>query len=203
MLKKITVLTSFIFFGLQIQAQIPLQYDLNNKYKKALELLEQKKYVAASSIFQEVEKIRYTTSTQVDARLNISEIKINAQYYRALCALELKNEDAEELFLKFIRQHPENAKTKQAYFQVGKSYFQQGKYQDALNWFTKVSSIDLVGEDETEYKFKTAYAYFETKDYANAKPLFGLVKIVRLFIKSKPYIIMLISLISIKTIKLP
>jgi TolA-binding protein len=176
MLKKITVLTSFIFFGLQIQAQIPLQYDLNNKYKKALELLEQKKYVAASSIFQEVEKIRYTTSTQVDARLNISEIKINAQYYRALCALELKNEDAEELFLKFIRQHPENAKTKQAYFQVGKSYFQQGKYQDALNWFTKVSSIDLVGEDETEYKFKTAYAYFETKDYANAKPLFGLVK---------------------------
>src|SRR5690606_32746766 len=108
---------------------------------------------------------------QIDNRINISEIKVNAQYFRALCALELGNNDAEDLFLRFIKQHPENAKTKQAYFQVGKAYFKQEKYNDALTWFTKLSSIDLVGKDDDEYKFKTAYSYFETKDFKSAKPL--------------------------------
>lgn len=176
MIKKITLLALLVPLFINLQAQIPVQYQINSKYKNALELLEKERYAAASSLFYEVEKSKYITSDQVDNKVDISQIKMNAQYYRALCALELDNDDAEELFLRFIRQHPESSKTKQAYFQVGKSYFNLGKYENALEWFTKVSSIDLAGKEDMEYKFKTAYSYFETKDFANAKPLFGLVK---------------------------
>jgi TolA-binding protein len=176
MLRKITLVASFILISYTLKAQVPIQYQINSKYKNALELLDQGKYAAAAALFYEVEKTPYTSAAQIDDRINISEIKINAQYFSALCALELTNQDAEDLFLRFIRQHPESSKTKQAYFQVGKSYFNQAKYSEALNWFTKVSSIDLVGKEEIEYKFKTAYSYLETEDYASAKPLFNMVK---------------------------
>jgi TolA-binding protein len=176
MLKKSIFLVSFILVTFNLRAQIPIHYQLNEKYKNALELLDKGKYAAASSLFRDIEKEKTIRSGQIDDRIKISEIKVNAQYFRALCALELNNDDAEDLFLRFIRQHPESAKTKQAYFQVGKSYFKQGKYEEALKWFTKVSAVDLVGKDDAEYKFKTAYSYFETKDFKSAKPLFNELK---------------------------
>ncbi|ADY52471.1 Tetratricopeptide TPR_1 repeat-containing protein [Pseudopedobacter saltans DSM 12145] len=176
MLKKITLTASILYTAINLEAQTPLQYHINDKYKNALELLEKGKYATASSLFRDVEKLNYTTSEQADNRVDISEIKINAQYYRALCALELKNDDAIDLFLSFIRQHPESAKTKQAYFQVGRYYFRQANYKEALNWFTKVSTIDMSGDEAIEYKFKTAYSYFEVQNYEDAKPLFNMVQ---------------------------
>ncbi|HEX7366436.1 MAG TPA: tetratricopeptide repeat protein [Pelobium sp.] len=157
-------------------AQLPAYFQINEDYKIAMELLSQEKYAAASSVFYEVEKSKFIETPQSVRNSEISNLKINSEYYRAYCALALDNDDAEQLFKRFIKDHPESPKAKQAFFQVGKYYFNQGNYQEALNWFTKVSSIDLTGKEDTEYKFKTAYAYFETKDYASAKPLFGLVK---------------------------
>ncbi len=176
MLKKTTVLLALSCFIKVSTAQISANFDINTKYKAGLELVEQGKFAAASSIFYEVEKIKTTGTTLSESNAAISQIKINSEYYRALCALELQNSDAEQLFKKFIKNHPESTKTKQAYFQVGRYYFNQANYEEALNWFTQVSSIDVTGKEDTEYKFKTAYSYFETKDYASAKPLFGLVK---------------------------
>jgi TolA-binding protein len=88
----------------------------------------------------------------------------------------LGNDDAESMFLRFIKEHPENPLTKQAFFQIGKSYFKQGKYEDAIRWFNKVEAGELNGHDNTEYKFRKGYAYFELKDYKNAQLLFGEVK---------------------------
>lgn len=176
MLKKITLTASILYTAINLSAQTPIQYQINDKYKNALELLEKGKYATASALFRDVEKLNYITSGQTDTRLDISEIKTNAQYYRALCALELRNDDAIDLFMAFIRQHPENAKTKQAYFQVGKFYFRLADYKEALNWFTKVSSMDMSGEEANEYRFMTAYSFFEMGNYADAKPLFSVVK---------------------------
>ncbi|MFC5284862.1 tetratricopeptide repeat protein [Pedobacter alpinus] len=176
-MRKITSFFScFLFFSGTIFAQIPAYFDINAQYKIATELLSQEKYAAASSIFYEVEKSKIIKTPQSLNNVEISNLKINSEYYRAYCALALDNEDAEQLFKRFIKNHPESPKSKQAYFQVGKYYFGQKNYAEALNWFTKVSSIDLTGKEDTEYKFKTAYSYFETKEFANAKPLFGIVK---------------------------
>lgn len=176
-MRKITLIFSFLlFYTGTIYAQIPAYFDINAKYKTATELLTQEKYAAASSIFYDIEKSKFIKTSQSENNAEISNLKINSEYYRAYCALALDNDDAEQLFKRFIKNHPESHKAKQAYFQVGKYYFNQKNYSEALNWFTKVSSIDIAGKEDTEYKFKTAYAYFETKEYASAKPLFGLVK---------------------------
>ena len=176
-MRKITLVFSSLFFTTSvIFAQLPAYFDVNAKYKSAIELLSQEKYAAASSLFYEVENSKTIKTPQSAINSEISNLKINSEYYRAYCALALGNDDAEQLFKRFIKNHPESPRAKQAYFQVGKYYFNEGNYAEALNWFTKVSSIDLTGKEDTEYKFKTAYAYFETKDYVSAKPLFGLVK---------------------------
>ncbi|RYE17478.1 MAG: tetratricopeptide repeat protein, partial [Sphingobacteriales bacterium] len=61
-------------------------------------------------------------------------------------------------------------------FQIGKSYFKQGKYPEALEWFNKVQAGELTGGDATEYKFRKGYAYFVTEDYVNAQRMFTDVK---------------------------
>lgn len=176
MFKKTTVLLAISCFIKVSSAQIPANFDINAKYKAGLELVEQGKFAAASSMFSEVERIKTTPSTLIEANSAVSQIKVNSEYYSAYCALELQNSDAEQLFKKFIKKHPESPKTKQAYFQIGRYYYKQSEYEEALNWFTKLSAIDITGKEDTEYEFKTAYSYFETKDFANAKPLFALVK---------------------------
>ena len=145
-------------------------------YHTATDLLNKGKYVAAAEQFRLVEKSRIKTSTQPQFESELSLVKENAQYYEALCSLELGNDDAESLFLKFSKEHPENPLTKLAFFQIGKYYFKQGKYQDALTWFNKVDAGDLNGRENTEYKFRKGYAYFSINDYKNAQLLFSEVK---------------------------
>jgi TolA-binding protein len=145
-------------------------------YHTAIELLDKGKYVAAAEQFRLVEASRSTTSTQPDFETSVSLLKENAQYYEAYCALELGNDDAESMFLRFIKTHPENPFTKLAYFQIGSSYFKQGKYEDVLRWFDKVQASDLNGRENTEYKFRKGYAYFALKDYKNAQMQFSEVK---------------------------
>ena len=173
---KYIVLIIPVFFALSANAQQDPSYRVYRTYHTALDLLNKGKYVAAAEQFRLVEQARLKTSTQPKFESELSLTKENAQYYEALCALELGNDDAESLFLKFIKDHPENPLTKMAFFQIGKSYFKQGKYTDALRWFDKVQPGDLSGPENTEYQFRKGYAYFSTDDFKNAQVLFSEVK---------------------------
>ncbi|MDP9078326.1 MAG: tetratricopeptide repeat protein [Bacteroidota bacterium] len=165
-----------IFLVISANAQQNPAFDIYRTYHAATELLDKAKYVAAAEQFRLVEKSRVKTTNQPKFESEVSLIKENSQYYEALCALELGNDDAESLFLRFIKEHPENPLTKLAYFQIGRSYSRQGKYADALRWFDKVQAGELSGRENTEYKFRKGYAYFETNDYKNAQQLFSEVK---------------------------
>jgi TolA-binding protein len=168
-----------VFFVLSASAQQNPSFQVYRTWHTATELLDKGKYAAAAEQFRLVEQYKYKTTTQSQFESELSLIKENAQYYEALCALELGNDDAESMFLRFIKEHPENPLTKLAYFQVGRYYSKQEKYTDALVWFNKVSAGDLAGSENTEYKFRKGYAYFATNDYKNAQQLFSQVKNTR------------------------
>ncbi|MDB5133025.1 MAG: tol-pal system protein YbgF, partial [Mucilaginibacter sp.] len=168
-----------IFFVLSSSAQQNPSFQVYRTWHAATELLDKGKYAAAAEQFRLVEQYKYKTTTQSQFESELSLTKENAQYYEALCALELGNDDAESMFLRFIKEHPENPLTKLAYFQVGRYYSKQEKYTDALVWFNKVSAGDLAGSENTEYKFRKGYAYFATNDYKNAQQLFSQVKNTR------------------------
>src|SRR3982751_5703475 len=173
---KYILLSASLLFVFTARAQQNPSFQINRTYHTGMELLDKEKYVAASEQFKQVEASRLKTSNQPQFESELSLLKENAQYYIALCALELDNDDAESLFLKFIKEHPENPLTKLAYFQIGKSYSKRSNYKETLRWFDKVNANDLTGRENTEYKFRKGYAYFATNDYKNAQLLFAEVK---------------------------
>lgn len=161
---------------LSVAAQQNPAFQIYRTYQDATDLMNKEKFASAAEQFRLVETSRVKTSTQPRFETEISLMKENAQYYEAYCALELANDDAESMFLRFIKDHPENPLTKLAYFQIGKSYFKQGKYEDVLRWYDKIQASELNGRENTEYKFFKGYSYFSIKDYKNAQSLFSEVK---------------------------
>ncbi|HZX59354.1 MAG TPA: tetratricopeptide repeat protein, partial [Mucilaginibacter sp.] len=173
---KYTALLIPIFFSLTASAQQDPSYEVYRTYHTAIDLMDKGKYVAAAEQFRLVGTSRLAATTQPKFESELSLVKEDAEYYEAFCALQLGNDDAESLILKFSKDHPENPLTKLAFFQIGKYYFKQQKYPDALKWFDKVSADELNGSENVEYKFRKGYAYFATNDYTKAQLLFSEVK---------------------------
>ena len=166
----------FVFASSPLFAQNTAWFELNQSYKSGIELIEHGKFAAAAGQFNQIEKSLPGSSVAAEATPEISLLKENAQYFLALCALELGNDDAESLFLKFIAQHPVNSNTKLAFYQVGRSYFAKRNFAKVVEWLTKLDNNSLSGKESAEYRFKLGYSYFELKDYKNAEPLFAQLK---------------------------
>jgi len=165
-----------LFFASQLYAQQNPSFQVYNTFNAATDLLDKGEYVAAAQQFRLVEQSTVKASTQSRFESDLSLVKENAQYYEALCALELENDDAQSMFLRFIKEHPENPFVKLAYYQIGRTYSKNEQFAEAIEWFNKITADDLNGEENTEYKFRKGYAYFETNDYKNAQELFSEVK---------------------------
>ncbi|MBW4890595.1 tetratricopeptide repeat protein [Mucilaginibacter sp. HMF5004] len=174
--KHYVISLSVLFISLQATAQQDQAFDYYRVYHSATDLMDKGAYAGAIEQFRLLEKSAIRTGSQPAFESQLSLIKENAQYYEAFCALQLNNDDAEGLLLKFIKEHPENPLTKLAFFQVGKSYFQREDYPASLVWFNKVEAGELSGAINTEYKFRKGYALFATNDYKDAQILFGEVK---------------------------
>lgn len=177
MFRQILLSAAFlIFLSIPGLAQNSAWFELNQHYKTGLELLEKGKYTAASNQFNKVVQAEQKSSTKAEHNQDFNQLKENAQFYIALCALELGNSDAEPLFTKFIASYPVGSFTKLAYFQLGRSYFAQKNYPKSIEWFIKLDEADLTGKESDEYRYKLAYSYFESKQFENAKPFFMQLK---------------------------
>src|SRR5688572_7932431 len=81
------------------------------EFKTGIELFQKEKYGAAQKSFR-----KYIASNSNPSSL----LRIDAEYYNAICAIELFNKDGELYLKQFIKDHPESPKVKTAYFYLGK-----------------------------------------------------------------------------------
>jgi len=129
MIQKIRKLLFALFlfsFGISVFGQKNLIFtDADRLYKNGVELFNKEKYGAAQEQFNEAIKLY---------GLNNHEFKANSEYYSALCAIELFNDDAEYLMAKFIAERPENSKVNSAYFHMGKFQYRQNRFAKAIFW---------------------------------------------------------------------
>ena len=177
MLKKLTQISIAVSLVVSTaQAQQSAWQQLDKAYQNGMDLYERGKYVAASQQFDKVEAVQTLSSLQIDEQREVSLIKEKSRFYQAVCALELGNLDAENLFFKFIRDYPTSPFSKAAYYQVGRSYFAQKNYEKAIEWFRKLDAGSLSGKESNEYRFKLAYSLFMQADYQAAKPMFEVLK---------------------------
>jgi TolA-binding protein len=131
-------------------------------YNKALELYQNKSYVAAQQQFNQI-------IVQFD---DASELKSNCAYYAANCAVRLGQPNSDELMEHFVDKYPTSTKRNSAFMDVANYYFETGKYPSAAKWYSKVRSTTLTIKEEETFNFNYGYSLFSVKDYTGAKEHF-------------------------------
>ena len=141
--------------------------DQDAEFKTGIELFQKEKYGAAQRSFSKV----------IESHHNLqSLVRIDAEFYKAVCAIELFNKDGELYLKQFVKDHPESPKVKTANFYLGNYNYTKKKYKDAIKWFEKVDIYDLTTDDLAEFYFKRGYSYFSTENQDLAKKDFYQIK---------------------------
>jgi TolA-binding protein len=136
-------------------------------YKLGLELFEKQKYVAAQKEFLKAleSPVRLPISTQAEA-----------EYYHAVCAMELFNKDAEYLLLKFTEHHKESPRVNMARFELGKLFYRNKNYKRAAEYFAQTEVKDFSEDDLAEFHFKNGYANYNLNEFEKATKSFAEIK---------------------------
>lgn len=125
-----------------------------------LELYEKEKYSAARGEF---DKVIGATEGEV------SQVRGQAMFYNAMCAIRLYNLDAEYQVFRFIAENPESPRVDEACFHLGNYFHYKMNWMKAIEWYNKVDRQALALEERGEFYFKRGYAYYMRKDYAQAR----------------------------------
>jgi len=161
--KNTGVCLVMFLFCTQLFAQKPLMFDSpKHEFDNAMELYQKEKYGSAQQYFKWV--YENTTDKQQD-------LKTDSYFYMALCAANLFNEDAIFLLHNFIDQYPVSAQVPQAYFALGKFYFNQKNYKKTIESFDLVEEKNINKEIRAEYSYKKGYSFFELNKFSEARSL--------------------------------
>ena len=164
--KKVILPFLIFFITSSILAQKTAIYTNSlSAYNHAVELYQNKAYVAAQHQFNEIKN-------QFD---NSSELKANCEYYAANCAIRLEQPNSDDLMQQFVDKYPTSTKRNSAFMDVANYYFKIGKYSYAAKWYSKVNTTNLTIRKEEDFNFKYAYSLFANKAYSKAKEYFLLL----------------------------
>jgi len=162
------ILIFFVLFcgWISIKAQNSLyQNQENRNYRTAVELMQKQKFSAARQAFDQ-----YISDYPEGANGD------EARYYRALCALNLYNPDAESLYQDFVENYNYHPKAAIAYYELGSFYFRKEDYKKAIDYFEQVPLARLDPAQQLEARFKLAYGYFSQKQFEQALEKFSQIK---------------------------
>ncbi|MBL0308445.1 MAG: tetratricopeptide repeat protein [Bacteroidetes bacterium] len=175
MLKNYLSAVFLVVFALQSAGQQTLSFiEKEAAYKKGMELFDEKNFLAAREKFEEIYKQKQ------EAINHRSDILIqNLEYYVAVCATEANDKDAEKLLLDYREKYHENDKRRLINFYLGKYYYSNRNYNEAVEYFTQVKTKDLDNNQLYEYRFQLGYCYFVKKKFTEAKPLFASIKEIK------------------------
>ncbi|WP_226789102.1 tetratricopeptide repeat protein [Polaribacter porphyrae] len=151
----------FISFTMISQQSIIEANEVAN-FNNAVKLYNNKAYAAAQKLFEEVE----------NSALNSSNLKSDASYYDAMCAVKLNQTNADKKVLGFVEKYPTSNKKNKAFFNVGNYYFANRKAAYALKWYQKVNTDLISEENRKELNFKMGYGLLVTKNLSLAKDKF-------------------------------
>ncbi len=135
-------------------------------FRNAFLLFEQERFGAARDGFE-----RLVRNCEEGVLAHELLLCLEARYYRAICASKLEHPDAEQLLLAVAAEEEKSPLVRRAAWALGDFYYQRGLYAKALAWLKKVHASDLSAEENDQFQFLLATAYFFQRDDRNAKPL--------------------------------
>ena len=166
--KPIVILFIISFFGRVVPAQQSFHHtSANDQYRQGMELYHNGKYSAAQQLFDQYAR---------DHQGENSDLVSNCDFFAAMCALKLFNNDAESRMVAFLNRNPENPRRNEAIFAMAGYFYQRKNYNDALTYYEKVNYSKLEREDQAEFHFKSGYCYFLKDDQVKARTAFNQIK---------------------------
>ncbi|WP_028890582.1 tetratricopeptide repeat protein [Tenacibaculum sp. 47A_GOM-205m] len=161
--KKSCFLFLFLTFTTIIIAQeSAINSHANADFHKAMRLYNNKAYAASQEVFR---KISHNSEEH-------HNLKADADYYDAMCAIKLQQDDADSRVIQFVENYPYNNKTEKAYLNVGNYYFANRKAAHSLKWYQKVNEKLLNPEERNELNYKMGYALLVSNYLKDAKERF-------------------------------
>ena len=139
-----------------------------SNYNKALDLYNKGVYVEAQQLF-----LQERASTPVTEQTKLS----NIDYYNAMCALKLKQPNAEVVAQAFINKYPDSKLKGDLVFGLGIYYYDvKNSQRDAAKYFQQVKRSDLTPSEQGEFDFKYGQIHLKSGNtdealqcFANAK----------------------------------
>jgi tetratricopeptide (TPR) repeat protein len=161
--KKQFLLLFFLLFSIiGFSQQSIVDTSVITNFNNALKLYNNKAYAAAQKTFENV----------VENAEKSSNLKSDASYYDAMCAVKLNQTGADKKVLDFVEENPTSNKKNKAFFNVANYYFANKKASYALKWFRKVNTDLLSKDNRKELNFKMGYGLLVTKNLSLAKDRF-------------------------------
>ncbi len=166
MQKAISIfLLFFVLSFVSIAQQSAIYTDDLVKYTAALSLYNSQQYLAAQTVFQEIQNETSDTT-----------IKGDCAYYIANAAVRLNQQGADDLMQAFVEEYPTSTKRNSAFLDVADYYFSNGKYSYARKWYDRVDEDDLSGAAQEKYNFNNGYAFFKNKRFDESKKYLNRVR---------------------------
>ncbi len=98
---------------------------------------------------------------RTQARLNIAK-----------CGVRLESKDGETTTLQVIRSLHPDPEYQQALADMGDYYFNNKRYDEALDYYAQIVSSSLPKAQMAQMKFRQGYSHFAKKEYTTAKSFF-------------------------------
>jgi len=167
------IVLMLIGFNVNLGAQKSEYFqDSERILKDGIDLYQKQKYGTAQTHFQD-----YLNSIAYAGKASATRYSIaDANYYYAACAVELFQDDAQDLMMKFINSYPESPKMALAHFHLGKIYFRKKDYENAIMELNSTDIYQLSKEQYIEHAYKLGYSYYMIQDYDNALRFFAKIK---------------------------
>ncbi len=167
--KPIVFLAILSIFSLPLFSQQTYVYtDTERKFKEAKDLFVKQQYALAYPLLQEVKH------EQADNQETTKQyLHDDANYYYTVCRLKLQIPQSEEEATQYINWINNEPRTQLMSYHLGKYYFQQDDFSNAILNYERAGLANLDNADIADAKFEMAYCYFNLKNLDKAKPLFN------------------------------
>lgn len=160
------LLTVFVLFNTFAQ-QTLIYTNPDILFDEGKELFTQKKYAASYRKFEEF----LSGAKDIQAGQ-----KQEAEYYIAANAYELHQKNAQTLLKVYLKTHPYTPFYDKVNVMLGMLEFEKKNYTQALKYYNMVKPLRLGKYERVDFFFCKGYALLETKNYAQARDVFRIVK---------------------------
>jgi tetratricopeptide (TPR) repeat protein len=166
--KLLLSIYAMLLIGIAFAQPTHVITDEEKDYKVVKEYIAKEQYAFAYPLIKDL-KIKYSDDRKTDH----AYINDDINYYNALCELKLLQDIGKEDALEYINSISNEPRKQILSFHLAHYFFLKNDYSNAIVYFDEAGYDNLSNEQIADAKFEKAYAYFNLKQFAEAKPLFN------------------------------